>query len=302
MPGAPTLASWIRSRPVSVRVVRLAWLATIASVVGLSIALFVFSIRGIGLEDTEAYWSAALRLRHGQPLYEHFADPSLAQFYAITYRYSPWFAYAWVPLTYLPKIVAIVAWEVVLAAAGAWLVFGLLRRKAYLLAIFFGVLLFDTITEGNVQTLMVAWLTWGIERRSGPAWVALAATLKGFPILLALLYVRRREWRKAVVAVGLTVVVSSWAFLVNWRDYPLAVGHGLLWGTIAYWPVAVGAVIYAIRYASHRYQRLAAAATVLAVMPRFWLYDITILLVGLPAAPLSVTGASADASGDVRGP
>jgi hypothetical protein len=43
----------------------------------------------------------------------------------------------------------------------------------------------------------------------------------------------------------------------------------------------VAAVVYAARFVPERWERLAAAAAVVLGMPRFWLYDATMLLVGL---------------------
>src|SRR5436190_22274724 len=83
----------------TVRWRRMPRLFATAGIVGISLALFIFSVRGIGLEDTAAYWAAAERLREGQQLYPLLAHPELAQFSATTYVYSPWFAFAWLPLT-----------------------------------------------------------------------------------------------------------------------------------------------------------------------------------------------------------
>lgn len=49
--------------------------------------------------DMGAYWEAAIRLREGQPLYVPHADVNAVN----VYRYAPWFAWAWIPLTSLPR-------------------------------------------------------------------------------------------------------------------------------------------------------------------------------------------------------
>jgi len=59
-----------------------------------------------GFEDVRAYWEAALRLRQGLPLYGGTPDPNS---YGV-FRYAPWFAWMWVPLTYLPRHVAELLW------------------------------------------------------------------------------------------------------------------------------------------------------------------------------------------------
>src|SRR5688500_15826301 len=66
-------------------------------------------------EDADAYSSAAHRLRSGEPLYiGGGAEPW-------TYRYAPWFAWMWVPLSYLPHGLVMAAWGVLLALSAAWL-------------------------------------------------------------------------------------------------------------------------------------------------------------------------------------
>ena len=49
--------------------------------------------------DINAYWLAAERLKHGEQLYLGSLNPDSYQ----VFRYAPWFAWFWVPLTYLPR-------------------------------------------------------------------------------------------------------------------------------------------------------------------------------------------------------
>lgn len=42
--------------------------------------------------------------------------------------------------------------------------------------------------------LIVAALVLGVERRTGPPWIAFAASLKAVPILFVVTYLGRREW------------------------------------------------------------------------------------------------------------
>ncbi|MGH2385582.1 MAG: hypothetical protein ACRDGB_11120, partial [Candidatus Limnocylindria bacterium] len=53
----------------------------------------LYSIGNWTLEDMDAYWDAAVRLRAGEPLYREYADATAAN----VYRYAPWFAFAWIP-------------------------------------------------------------------------------------------------------------------------------------------------------------------------------------------------------------
>src|SRR5688572_21151847 len=65
-----------------------------------------------GLEDVDAYWDAAMRLRASEALYPVGLNPNAYQ----VFRYAPWFAWLWVPLTFLPKVVAFSLWAAVLGA------------------------------------------------------------------------------------------------------------------------------------------------------------------------------------------
>lgn len=264
---------------------RLIWVARLyarACIVAVGIVLLIFTLRSIGFEDIDAYWNAAMRLRAGEPLYPPLADPANAQYYADTYTYSPWFAFAWVPLTLLPRPVASVLWEAILLGAAGYLAWRLVQQRAWLAIAFFGPLLLDTVSEGNVQALLVAAVAWGVDRRSGPLWVAVAASLKAFPLLLAIVYVRRGEWRRAGLTLSLTALLVTPTLLFDLSDYPLSTGRSLLWGTPFYLPVILAAYVWASRFTPLAYGRLSAAAAVVLTSPRFWLYDATWLLVGVP--------------------
>src|SRR4029079_944327 len=110
------------------------------------------------------------------------------------YRYAPWLAWLAVPWTYLPPPVAGALWSAVLLAASGLALVPLVRAGAWVLVAFFAPILVGISAVGNIQPLIVAALVWGVERRSGPVWVALAASLKVFPLLLALVYAGRRQW------------------------------------------------------------------------------------------------------------
>jgi hypothetical protein len=110
---------------------------------------------------------------------------------------------------------------------------------------------------GNVQALMVAGIVWGLQRPSGPVWVALAASLKVAPILFALHYLRRREWRKLGLTLGLTAALWIPMLAFNWTDYPgkpeaippilIPVALGLWWWR----PALLGVVVLAAYPAGH---------------------------------------------------
>ncbi len=237
------------------------------------------------LEDADVYWNAALRLRHGADLY-----PAVELTVPEPYRYAPWFAWAWVPLTYLPKLPVQVAWSVALVIATGAAIWPLARERsvpAICIAGILGGLLFRTATTGNVHPLLVAALMFGLPRRSGPIWIGLAASLKVAPVAFALLYLGRREWRRFLLATGMTAALWSQVLLYRIDAYPRTIGESmsvLWWGGAGPWLlVALLASIWAVRIAATRYGPLAAAVAALATLPRLLIYDLTWLMVA--AAP-----------------
>src|SRR5204863_2168384 len=88
-------------------------------------------------------------------------------------------------------------------------------RNGPMLALLAGPLLFAVSAGGNIQALMVLSLLWGFNRGSGPLWVAIAASMKYTPILLALTYVARREWLKAISAGLLAAALIGPGFVLG---------------------------------------------------------------------------------------
>lgn len=161
-----------------------------------------------GFEDVRAYWDAAMRLREGLPLYGGTDDPNS---YAV-FRYAPWFAWMWVPLTYLPRQAAEALWGAVLAGSSLAVLAALVRLRtvaAVALALLLLPMFLSLVQVGNVQPLVVAILAFGISRRSGPLWIAVASSIKATPILYTLVYVARREWIRVAIALALTAVLLA---------------------------------------------------------------------------------------------
>lgn len=222
--------------------------------------------------DTIVYLDAAERLRDGSPLY---SEAIVSQ----AFRYAPWFAVAWIPLTFVPGWVVATLWAVVLTAASAYL----LRPLPWWAWLFFGPVLFFPVYAGNVQPLMLAGLAYGLPRRSGPLFIALAASLKAFPVVLVLWYVGRREWSRVAWTLALTTisVVPMLAFdLSAFSTEPgltlsLYGIHPALWAAVA--------ALVAVWHARTRYGLLWASVAVIAALPRLLWYDIGYL--ALAAAP-----------------
>jgi Glycosyltransferase family 87 len=239
-----------------------------------------------GFEDVEAYWEAALRLREGQPLYPVGIDPDS---YAV-FRYTPWFAWLWVPLTYLDRTVVEWAWAASLAAASIAVLVVLVQLRtaaAFALAMIITPWLVSLVQVGNIQPLVVAMLAFGVSRASGPVWVAISASLKVVPIMYALVYFARREWARLAIAVGLTALLSAPILLYDLDGYTTDPGGSFslyYYVSPAAWAVgaiAAGAVAawLAIRRSDWLWPAIAAAVMLLA--PRSHITYATFLVVGL---------------------
>jgi hypothetical protein len=263
----------------SARQQRWAQVIVLGLLIGLAVGNLYWSIAQWTLSDAGAYWNAAMRLREGQELYPAVTNVEASD----VYRYAPWFAWLTVPFTFLPQAVAGAAWSVILVAASVVAVIPLARRKAWTQVAFFFPILIGISAVGNVHALMVAWLVWGVERRSGPLWIALAASLKAVPILLALVYVGRREWLRAGASIVITLLLVAPALLYDLRNYVTTTGQA---GMLTVMPAVFAAVVLAIvlvilRLARTRYAWLSAAAGVVLATPRFFVYDVTYLVIGV---------------------
>jgi hypothetical protein len=232
-------------------------------------------------QDTDAYWNAAMRLRDGHALYPPLLNPDASD----TYRYAPWFAFAWVPLTYLPKMLVYAAWTAVLLLAAALCILLPVRQRTpggLVLALLFAGLLIPAAASGNVQPLLLITLVHGVERRSGPLWIALATSLKAAPILLTAVYLGRREWWRALAAFTFTaaLVVPVLAFDLSFYPTQAAAAAGPLplWIQLI---VTLVAAVLALRFATTRYAWLAGALSVLLAIPRWSYYQPSFLLLGL---------------------
>lgn len=255
-------------------------LAVLLALAGYALLTFALS-REFGA-DVSAYWNAAARLRAGQPLYVAGA-PNASDLY----RYAPWFASAWIPLTFLPRDAVTVAWTGLMVAAALVSCLPLLRSgpPGWAAATIFAPIQLEGAMYGNVQPLLVLMLMWGVERRGGPLWIALGASLKGVPLLLAVIYAARGEWRRASLAVGLTVLLVAPALLFDLSGYSTASGprQESLAGVsiVLFVVVAVTAVVATWLLARTRYGWLAGGLAMVLSLPRLLGYEASFLLVGL---------------------
>ena len=267
--GALGLPNWLP---------RYARLLIVAVVVGVGIGHLFWSVIDWHMADAGAYWQAALRLREGAPLYPAVVNVEASD----VYRYAPWFAWLTVPFTYLPLPIVGALWSAVLVGASCAAVSPLVRERHYLAAAFFWPILIGISASGNVHALLIAGLVLGVERRWGPASIALAASLKAVPILFVMVYVARGEWRRALQTLALTALLVAPMATYDLSNYPASAGGA---GLLISWPMlyvlVVGAALVATVLLAHgRYAWLAAATAVALALPRFFLYDVTLILVG----------------------
>ncbi len=260
------------------REVRLARTVALAVILGIGIVNLYWAVTAWTLSDAQAYWNAALRLREGANLYPAVGNVDASE----VYRYAPWFAWLAVPFTYLPEQAAGVAWSAILLAASAMALIPLIRARAWLLVALFLPILVGISAVGNVQALMIAWLVHGVERRSGPLWIALAASLKIFPILLAAVYAGRREWLRVAMTLGLAALLWGPALLYDLRGYSTDAGQAAsLISVPLLWAVVVGGALVATLWlARGNYGWLAGASAVVLALPRLFVYDVTYLMLG----------------------
>jgi hypothetical protein len=273
-----------RSTPWLVRTARI---VALAIVIGWSLANVIQRIGDWSLSDMDAYWNAAMRLREGALLYPPVSDPSAVDIF----KYAPWFAWAWVPLTFLPKALVGALWSTVLVAASAVALLPLISRPSLsrlAAAALLGSLLLWSAASGNVQPLLIAVLVHGVARSSGPLWIGIAASLKIFPLFYALVYVGRREWLSASIAVLVAAALWLPVLLYDLRYYQGGIADSpnplLAASPVVYGIAAVAAIGITLACARGRFGWVAAAAGLFAVLPRVSLIDLSQLAVGTVAS------------------
>jgi hypothetical protein len=177
--------------------------AVFVLLIGYSLAATIAVADHWYFQDADAYWLAAQRLREGQPLYVTALDPAQPELY----RYAPWFAYLWVPLTYLPHAVVMTLWAAVLAAAALWLIRPIWTPAGVALALLCFPDLLRVTSTGNVQPLLLAVIAYGLTSRWGPLLIGAMSSLKGWPLAFALWWWDRRLIYAAAIAVALVAPI-----------------------------------------------------------------------------------------------
>lgn len=250
------------------------WAAIRIVGIGLIVALAAVSVGAAiatwNLIDFHVYLDAAHRLRDGEPLF-----PAGAQTDDFTYRYASWFAYAFVPLTFLPEPLVAALWTAACAGALAAIVAPyLLSRQGEAIAL--GCLCLTFLVweagSGNVGVILVALVMHTARGAFGPFAIGIFASLKLFPILYALAYVRTGEWRRAATATIVAAVLAAPTFLEDLSAYPFGAGSTIsLFGiSPILWGVTLAAAIVMTLRASPRSVWSWTAVTVLLSWTKLW--------------------------------
>lgn len=273
---------------VSPRAIRWSRLFVLAISLAFGIAYVILRSTEFAPDDTAAYWDAAVRLRTGQELYPVSVDPDAAE----VYRYAPWFALIWVPLTFLPQALVVGAWWLVVLGATGVLLWRIARLGLAGLALtgLIGPFLIWIAGRGNVHPLILLPLVLGVEGRAGPVIVGAAASLKATPLAYALVYLGRRQFGAFATSLASFLVLTAPVLLFDTSGYVTAAGTdpnpiyavspGLWLGLVVCSSIAT----LAVAYRWPRYAWLVASLTATVAVMRFLPYSLTYLLVGVAAA------------------
>lgn len=245
-------------------------IAGAAIAIGLALTLFALSRQAWVMSDGLGYQQAAERLASGEPLYVPSDDGVRA------YRYAPWFAWAWMVLN-IPDGV----WLAAMAVCAVLAVLPAATSGALglaLAALVFPYLLIAAM-GGHVQPAIIAALVYGLRTRWGPVAIALAASLKAFPLLFVLVYVGRRQWWRAGLTIALTAALIGPTLLFDLSHY--ASEPSGTWSVFEWSPMLWGALYLGLSaWVLARPSWAAASLLVALSIPRFIYYDVAYLLAG----------------------
>ena len=253
-----------------------------------AILLMGAALNGNVQPDADAYFHAAQRLREGQALYGGPRGDETE-----IYRYAPWFAYAWVPLTYLGQDGAYLVWRGILLASTLVALWPLLRRPTpagLTLAILLGGLMISNLPAANVTPLLVGALSLSLRSRAGPVVLGMAASLKIFPLILLAGYLAERRWLAAAVSMAVTGVLWLHVLAFDLTTYAGLGGSSFYVGGVSLYsvsPVAWGTIVLVLFtllawlvWRGSRWSWFVASLAIPAAVPRVWLPEAGYLLTG----------------------
>ena len=262
-----------------------------ASVLGLLIGLetLVLHLRLDPLADVRAYYDAGARLNAGLPLYVQTATTDDPGFY----RYPPLLAIAFRPLALLPYETAALIWEgfLIVLFIGTLIRLGLRNEWTWIVTGWLAAPIAWSLAVGQAQVAVTFLVALG-----APWAVALAGNLKILPVVVALFWVGRRDWRAvgqfAAWMLGLAVLslVLEPAATIAFLGFSDLAQVGNVENRSLYalspvlWAVSVVALLaLALRFAPTKAGwPLAVAASVL-ISPRLLMYQLSTLQAGVRA-------------------
>jgi hypothetical protein len=267
-------------------------LAVVGALAGFAIAWM--HLTGDPLADAHAYFDAASRLNHGQPLYPAGIDPSSN----LVYLYPPLLAVALRPLALLPYPVFALAWEAIVIGSFVLLIIQLGADRRVWLAI--GVL---GIPIGWALSVAQAHVPMTLLLAIGQPWsVALAANVKLFPALAAIWWLGRHDYQAFFAFLAWSMLIGLAQLLLEWngtiaflqggvslaqlgdvRNFsPYALAGPVVWGVLLF---LAAATTFAL--AKTRWGWAAAVALGTLSPPRLLVYMLTGLLAAIrePKSP-----------------
>ncbi len=267
-------------------------LAGIGAVLLLVVAVYRWSVPA----DEHAYWLAADRLLHGQPLY----DPTATLVTPYAYLYPPPLAQVLVPVVAIvPSWLFDAAWTVAMGLALWWLAGRDVLRALALVA-------FPPVAAEfwfrNINLFLAVMVVLGLRRWAG--WFAIGAAIKVSPGLGIPYIALRGRWRDAAIATGVGLAILAVSVVLapsDWQAYisflvdrgPAQQSSFLPVPFIARALVAVVLVVIGSRLDQRRGDILLVVAVTLA-LPSLWFAGLSVLvaLVPLSRAPATATAPS----------
>ena len=259
-----------------------------AAVLGLALGIqtLVLHLSTDPLADVHAYYDAGARLNAGLPLYDQPATTNDNEFY----RYPPLLAIVFRPLALLPFETAAAIWEAFLVVCLALTIVRLgLNRRTWVVLGMLALPILWSLAIGQAQVVVTLLMALGT-----PMTVALAAHLKIFPVLAAIWWLGRRDFRSFawfvawLAGLGVVQLVLEPAGTLA---FPASLGLEQV-GNVenrslyAYSPIAwavavVAGTVVAWRLAPTRYGWVAAVALSVLATPRLLIYQLSTLVAAL---------------------
>jgi hypothetical protein len=283
--GAATMAAMMADVPPVFRSRRVRWILITASAIGWIIGLstLLLHLRLDPLADIRAYYDAGARLNAGLPLYIQTATTDDPGFY----RYPPLLAIAFRPLALLPYETAALIWEgFLLVLFGLTLVrMGLRNQWTWIVTGWLAGPIAWSLTVGQAQVAVTFLVALG-----SPWAIALAGHLKLLPVVIALYWIGRRDWRALARFVAWVVGFGALSFVLepagtvafigfsdlaqvgNVENRSLYAISPVLWGVFVVCLLAL-----AVRFAPTRAGWALAVAASALISPRLLLYQVSTL-------------------------